>query len=46
MAQEKEIKEKRINIEGEEPQQQKGNGGEEKPQAEGNHADNDVKKED
>lgn len=46
MAQEKEIKEKKINIEGEEPQQQKGNGGEEKPQAEGNHADNDVKKED
>ena len=46
MAQEKEIKEKRINIEGEEPQQQKGNGGEEKPQAEGSHADNDVKKAD
>ncbi len=46
MAQEKEIKEKKINIEGEEPQQQKGNGGEEKPQAEGKHADNDVKKED
>lgn len=46
MAQEKEIKEKKINIEGEEPQQQKGNGGEEKPQAEGNHADNDAKKED